>query len=118
MANVLEQGKRGYDLPRLLNGNVHTYQRYSERTPEERTASKMPPLMYVVEASKSFPTTTNGAGFRTEAFSMQFTEDEMIRITGDWLTMMNCRRIDAANEARKLAERDACLSKTSQPISD
>lgn len=119
MANVLEQGKRGGDLPRLMAGNPFTGMRYAERTPEERAAplDLSRSLMYFVEVSKSYPA-TQGAGFRIEAYSMQFTEDEMIRITSEWLTLMNRRRIDAANETRKQAERAACLSKTSQPSSD
>lgn len=121
MANVFEQSKRGGDLPRLMGGQVLTGQRYAEHTPEQKAKFFMdrerPPLMYFVEVGKAHPA-TNGAGFRTEAYSMQFTEDEMIQITSEWLTLMNRRRIEAANKAREQAEHDACHSKTSQPSCD
>ena len=82
MANVFEQGKRGGDLPRLKGGCVHTGLRYRESTPEEKKTGRRPELMYFVEIGKTHPATT-GSGFRTEAFSAHFTEDEMIAITSE-----------------------------------
>ena len=111
MANILQAGKRGRDLPRLIDGPVFAAQQYHQHTAEEKAAQRypVPPLLYCARVSAPFVK----SGDHQEEFTLQLTEEEMIALTSEWLTMMNRRRIDARNEARRKAEREACLSKTS-----
>lgn len=98
MANILQGGKRGGNLPRLANGFVTTSQQYANRTDDERERGVMPPLLYAVEVHGKF-----GAN-RNESYTAQFSEDEMIGIVSEWTTMMNRRRIDAEQAKRRAEE--------------
>lgn len=99
MANVLQESKRGKPLPRLMGGLVTTSQQYAESTTEDRLLHRMPPLLYALDVHGQF-----GSG---GDYLVQFTEDEMIRLTSEWMALMNRRRIDAENAKRKSAEQEA-----------
>lgn len=94
MANVLKEGKRGGDLPRIAGGHAVATQQYDYRKSDD---GKMPPLMYCVEVRQRSP----DHPLAMEGYKVQLTEDEMIAITAEWFTMMNRRRIDAEQKRKR-----------------
>lgn len=102
MANILKTAKRGLDLQRITDGRVIPGERYADRSFEQRVVGVMPPLMYCA-------TVTGKDGVE---YTLQATEDEMISITSEWLTMMNRRRINAATAKRKQLDREQRASDT------
>lgn len=100
MANLLKYGKRSKYLPRIEGGRVHVREEYAERTPDlpDRV---MPPMLYSVEVSSS-----NSAAGESLEYKAQFTEDEMLEITSEWLTLLTRRNGEKKRKAREYAERN------------
>lgn len=100
MANVLKYGKRGKYLPRIDAGHVHVREEYAERT-SDLPDRVMPPMLYSVEISG--PQQPDGD---REEYKAQFTESEMIEITGQWLVLFAARTAEKKRKAREYAERN------------
>lgn len=92
MANLLKHSKRGPLLPRIANGNAFAGERYaefSEPYDEQRERHTLPPLLYTLDV--------RGAGDHSDTeYQLQLTEDEVIRVTAEWLMKITDRRRNRA----------------------
>lgn len=92
MANLLKESKRGGYLPRLANARIATGVKYAEWGDEEHEHGQMPPLL----STLNIAATTQGG----DEYQLQFTEDEVLRIIGEWTSEISTRRANAAYKAR------------------
>lgn len=98
MANLLKTSKRGGLLPRLAGARITPGEKYATWGDEKHERGEMPPMLNIVMID---------AGPDGDEYEVQFTDDEMLQLTSEWLTNLNRRRSKAAFEARKVAMRAA-----------
>lgn len=94
MANLLKASKRGGFLPRLANARISTGSRYAEWGDEKHERGEMPPMLSTLNID---------AGHDGDEYQLQFTEDEVLRIIGEWTSEISTRRSNAAYKARQAA---------------
>jgi hypothetical protein len=102
MADLFKEAKRGKPLPRVTDGYVLTGERYADWSDEERAAHErgtMPPMLYTLDVSTR--------GTDSVGYGLRLTEEEMLRVTADWLSKLAVRRAREQADARKKALRDA-----------
>lgn len=96
MANILKNSKRGRWLPRVDDGCISVGERYSEWSDEDREGHArgvMPPMLSTLDVWA-------GQGSERVEYQLQLTEDETLRVVGEWLSNIARRRAQHAARAK------------------
>lgn len=94
MASVLKQSRRWRWLPRIADGHISVGERYAEYPAGDvRRLVGMPPMMQTLDVWR-------GSGAERVEYQVQLTEDEALRVAGEWLTQIARRRAQAAAKVK------------------
>lgn len=92
MANLVKEAKNGRSLPRVTKGTISTGARITWSAADTEGMCQPSGEYHTLDIWQ-------GTGSERVEYQLQLTDDEMVRVTSEWLTTLNRRRIDAARRA-------------------
>jgi hypothetical protein len=94
MANLFKEAKRGKHRPRVLNGSLSTGQTVEWMPPDDSGMCTARQLLHTLDV-------WSGSGEGRVEYQVQLTDDEMIRVTSEWLVNFHHQQQQRTRDAQR-----------------